>query len=116
MAIFNGSEGGPIPLQEAAAWTANYRKKQDTLAAEAEKPKKYVKAHMFGREWIEKILQQENCVGIRMYYALDEVGTQQLILVGVDENGTDMEDGEIVDRSALCPPTCSSGDLGGGIG
>ncbi|MDX5422433.1 MAG: hypothetical protein LPK07_12465 [Hymenobacteraceae bacterium] len=99
MAMYNGSEGEEVSLKEAAAWTRNYRSQQADKAAT-------VKAHFFGQEILQKILSQEKCVGMRMYYGLDGTGGKQLILVGVDADGNDLEDGVIADRSKVCPPDC----------
>lgn len=104
MATFNGSEGGPIPLPLAMEWTANYRK----TIKEGE-----TRAHFFGRETYERLLDEDKCVGIRAYYAIDNKGAKQLLLVGVDENGNDIlpnengdGGGEIMDNSSACPPNC----------
>ena len=93
---FNGSEGGPIPLDKASAWTANYRKRKANE----------VKAHYFGKDIINKILGQNGCVGIRMYYALNDGGEKQLVLVGVDAEENDLFRGVIADLSFACPPSC----------
>ena len=106
MLYYNGSEGDAITLDEAAALTANYR---ESLADTVET----VKAHFFGRNILQQILDQENCVGIRMYYGLDENGGKQLVLVGVDPAGQDMEAGLIADRSRVCPPDCTVSTLNG---
>ena len=106
MLYYNGSEGEAIALSEAAALTANYRESQgDTTGT--------VKAHFFGRDILQNILDQENCVGIRMYYGLDENGGRQLVLVGVDQAGQDMENGLVADRSRVCPPDCIVSTLNG---
>jgi hypothetical protein len=93
---FTGNEGEEFPLSTAAEWTANYR---------IENPNG-VKAHFFGHVIIERILAQLGCVGIRCYYALDENGKQQLIIVGVDSNENDLYEGVIAERSLTCPPRC----------
>ncbi len=93
---FTGNEGEELPLSTAAQWTANYR---------IENPNG-VKAHFFGHVIIERILAQPGCVGIRCYYALDENGKQQLIIVGVDSNENDLYEGVIAERSFACPPFC----------
>lgn len=117
MATFNGSESGPIPLPTAKQWTANYRKtisEGDTLA------------HYFGGQIIQRLLDQDKAVGIRAYYAIDDKGKKQLLLVGVDENGenllplegaaaksaaADADDPIIVDYSKPCPSYCPSNPL-----
>jgi hypothetical protein len=57
-----GREGAEIDLQLAASWTKNYREKHpgETIS------------QFFGKEILEKILSQENCLGIRFYYAHDK--------------------------------------------
>ena len=57
-----GKEGSPIDLDVAANWTKNYRDKH---------PKETI-SQFFGKEILEKILTQENCLGIRFYYAYDK--------------------------------------------
>ncbi|MBC5992669.1 hypothetical protein [Pontibacter cellulosilyticus] len=108
MATFNGSEGASIDRAEAAKWTANYRSRANTETNGAS-----VKAHFYGREILQKLLDQPGCMGIRMYYARDGKGQKQLVLVGADAEGNDMED-LVVDSSKVCPPDCSTGgDLNG---
>lgn len=96
---FTGKENHDITLAEAAAWTANYRGKNPAPA---------VKAHFFGKDAIQAILDQENCVGIRIYYALDPKGVKQLIIVGADEAERDLFEGKLAERSWPCPPFCDS--------
>lgn len=96
---FTGNEDHSFPLETAAEWTKNYRDSAGTNA---------VKGHYFGGTFISEILAQQNCVGIRIYYALDENGAKQLIIVGVDSNENDLEDGLIAERSVACPPTCGN--------
>ncbi len=97
---FTGNEAEEFPLGTAAEWTKNYRdtiEKGDTIA------------HFFGRNIIEQILAQEGCMGIRIYYALDENGKKQLIIVGADAHENDQYQQTIAERSLNCPPfNCSS--------
>ncbi|MCO5235888.1 MAG: hypothetical protein M9933_06425 [Chitinophagaceae bacterium] len=44
-------------------------------------------AHFVGRSIIEKILEQPDCVGIRMYKALNAKGEQTYVFVGIDGQG-----------------------------
>lgn len=96
---FTGEENHDITLAEAATWTANYR---------AANPSPAVKAHFFGRNAIQAILNQENCVGIRIYYALDTHGVKQLVIVGADAAEKDLYEGKLAERSWPCPPFCDS--------
>lgn len=96
---FNGTEGGPITLEAAAAMTACYRKLHPNQT----------EAHFFGRENILALLNQTGCMGIRVYYGDKPSGGKELILVGVDANENDMLE-LIMDLSKHCPPTCSNGN------
>ena len=111
MANFNVSAGGSIPLATAKRWAANYRA---TI-----KPGEH-EAHYFGAESINRVLNEDNSVGLRIYYAIDDEGKKQVLLIGVDAEGNNLlpeegaaakattEDGGpiIVDQSVPCPPNC----------
>ena len=106
--LFDGSEGDPIDLKTATRWAANYKA---TLANPEE-----IRAHFFGTEIIQQLLNESGCVGIRIYYALDDNGVKKLLLVGVDAAGEDLrpadestmgEGGNVVaDFSFPCPDYC----------
>jgi hypothetical protein len=105
---FDGTEGDPIDLVTAKRWKANF--KETTQSPED------ILGHFFGTEGIQQLLNEAGCVGIRIYYALDDEGNKKLLLVGVDENGDDLIpseteslDGEgniILDYSWPCPDYC----------
>lgn len=109
----NGTEGDPISLETAKRWAQNYKA---TLKSQEEH-----RGHFFGFEIIEQILKEESCVGIRIYYGVDDNGKRQLLLVGVNANGDDLlplpggrvdGDGDIVaDASLPCPDMCGKGGL-----
>lgn len=96
---FTGNEAEEFPLETAAEWTKNYR---ETINPGD------VHAHFFGKNIIQKILDQEGCMGIRIYYALDESGKKQLIIVGADAEENDIYNGVIAERSYTCPPFCAT--------
>jgi hypothetical protein len=98
--MFTGAEGEQISLATAAEWTANFR---------AENPGA-IRAYFYGNSILQDILDQENCVGIRFYYAIDNEDVPQLVLVGVDQYGNDITDGIVADRGQPCPTYCDSGD------
>jgi hypothetical protein len=77
---FTGKEAEEFPLDTAAEWTANYRNANPGA----------VKAHFIGRDLINKMLEQDGCMGLRIYYALDENGNKQLIIVGADQEENDL--------------------------
>lgn len=93
---FDGTEGSPIALEVAAEATARYRA---TGAG--------IHAHFFGRDILQDILDQDDCMGIRMYYGMDEDGVSQLILVGANAEEEDLYDGIVADRSVPCPNRCA---------
>lgn len=116
MATFNESAGEPIPLATAKQWTANYR--ATIKPGETE-------AHYFGAAIINRVLNEDRSVGLRIYYAIDGQGKKQLLLVGVDAEGNNLlpEDGAaanattddggpiIVDNSLPCPQFCGNKPL-----
>lgn len=65
-------------------------------------------AHFFGKTAIQDILDQEDCVGIRLYYGLDADGVKQIIAVGVLANENDMYTGLLAERTKRCPQDCSA--------
>jgi len=97
---FTGDEAEQIPLDLAARWTRNFREKHPDET----------KAHFFGRNIVQKILDQEGCMGIRLFYALDEDSQKQLVMVGADADANDQVDEVIVDRGFPCPDQCGKAD------
>ena len=93
---FTGNEDHSITLTEAATWTRNYREANSGAT----------KGHFFGKAAIQAILNQTNCVGIRIYHALDDRGAKQLIVSGALANENDMYTGLLAERSILCPTHC----------
>jgi hypothetical protein len=93
---FTGKEDHSFPLAQAAEWTANYRKQHPGET----------QGHYFGEHALKQIMNQHHCVGIRIYYALNEQGEKQLIIVGVDKHENDLFQGLLAERSVACPPFC----------
>lgn len=95
--VFNGKEEHQITLDEAIKLIQNYKNKQSNSE---------IKAHYFGKDALLKLLEQDGCVGIRIYYAAQDDGTPELVMVGVNENGKDLTSGVILERNWPCPPYC----------
>ena len=93
---FTGNEDHSISLQEAADWTENYRDKNPGE----------IKAHFFGKTTLQAILDQEDCVGIRIYYALNDEGKKCLVLTGANANEEDLYNGVLAEKGKTCPPNC----------
>jgi len=71
-----------VKLEDAKRFITNYQKVN-----------KKVEAFMYEKVKIEKILGQEGCTGIRIYYGLKDNGSyyeNTLIIVGTDANGKDI--------------------------
>ncbi len=95
--MFKGNEGEKITLQEAVKYTKNYRNSEKADA---------IKAEFIGRELLNEVLNQKECVGIRFYFGKHENGNLNLVAVGCDENGEDLYEGIILEKVAPCPPYC----------
>lgn len=94
---FNGTEGEVISLEIASEWTAAYRGQNSDEEGNAV---------FFGRDHLLRILSQEDCMGIRIYFGVDDKSKKALILVGADSQENDQTSGVIVDRGVWCPTIC----------
>jgi hypothetical protein len=97
-----------------------YEKGAKMIKAHYDQNQDDIVAHFMGRDIIEGILAQPGVNGIRMFYALNEVGLRQLVLVGTDEKGNNVlnystvgDDGQITKKVGIvaggvrsCPPYC----------
>ena len=61
----------------------------------------------FHADQVQALLDQRECVGLRYYHGLDEVGAPSLILVGMDPEGADMTEGTMLEEHFTCPPICA---------
>lgn len=93
---FNGTEGGLISLSQASEMTADYRNSNPGG----------LKGHFFGKDILLELLDQPSCKGIRIYYAENSKGRQELVLVGADASENDILE-KIADLSTPCPNRCS---------
>jgi hypothetical protein len=92
-----------IDLEKAAALTTAY---QNTIPQQNGQFTKSV-AFVYYKEELFKILDQEECEGVRIYPGYDENENLQLVIVGIDQNGDDMYQGFIMDKGRTCPQICS---------
>jgi len=77
-------------------------------------------AHFVGKDIILKVLAQPGVVGMRMFYAVNDLGLRHLVIVGTDATGKNVVEystvnnegemiknkGVIVAASRTCPPYC----------
>ncbi len=92
--MFTGNEDQQITLTEASDLNRNYRTSNPGQT----------QGHYFSRRTLEAILAQDGCVGVRVYYALDNNGGKELTIVGVESNENDLYNGFIGDRTYKNPP------------
>ncbi|WP_298220562.1 hypothetical protein [Flavobacterium sp.] len=91
--------GGEITLAEAQEYVNAFRAKYP----------QEVKAFFIGAVNITKILNQENCIGIRIYNGYnDKENRMNQIMVGVDKDEKDMTKGVIMNRMVSCPYNCDN--------
>ncbi len=98
-AQYTGNENHVITLDKAVKFIQNFKSHPASPT---------IKGGYFGRNIFEKILAQSDCVGIRYYYAALDDGSPTLVLVGVNHNGNDIEQGVIGEITIPCPPYCDS--------
>ncbi len=95
--LYTGRENHVISLDKARRLTEAYQN--------AAKTGDMVGAYL-GKDIFQKILNQQECVGIRIYNAVSESGSPTFVIVGVDGNGNDIIGGPIGDEVKPCPPYC----------
>lgn len=88
-----------IPLDQAADLTRRYR-----LSV----PPGSTIAGMYHRGALDGILAQPGCAGIRFYFGRQADGELTLVVVGVDQDGIDLVQGDIIDVHYPCPPFCGA--------
>lgn len=66
-----------------------------------------IKSFFAGINKINRIFGQDDCIGIRFYNGVDSVtGKNNLVLVGVNQNGEDITSGVILEDLVTCPNYC----------
>lgn len=93
---FNGNEGEQISLTQGAELTGRYQTSNPDS----------VKGIFFGREKIRALLDQPDCMGVRIYLGQDAQGNPSLVLVGADAQENDLLE-FVLDVGHRCPPSCS---------
>lgn len=112
MSTFDGTEGSYISQSQAKTLGTNYTS-SNRFAQTG-----YIKAHFLGNEKLEELLNQQSCVGLRIYYAtkieISTAQTPEIVVVGVDSSGNDiLGNNLILDASLPCPPACP--ETGGSV-
>ena len=96
-ARYTGNENHNITLMEAQEMIHQFQ---------MENPGQDIKGGYFGKAAFMRVLNQDDAVGIRYYFGINEKGQPNLVLVGVDKHGNDMVEGELAERALPCPTYC----------
>jgi hypothetical protein len=91
---FTGTENHTISLQDASALTANHRANHPGA----------IKGFYYSKQAILAILNQTDCVGIRVYYGEDDNDIPKLVIAGVEANEDDLDTGLLAEFGHPCPP------------
>lgn len=102
MDVLSVNDGDFVTLSEGADYTAAYRDQFPSMDG-------VIKGLFVGRNKINALLNQENVVGLRIYFGLNEEGLPNLVIVGAKATGDDVTS-LIVERLKPCPPSCGSGN------
>lgn len=115
-----------ISLEEAKKMTKKFREEKDIIVKDEFKGKHLIPhCESFDRAAFDKLLQREDCKGVRIYYGMKQDDQRvHAIIVGFDAEGkdilpttsiaTDGTDPVIVEAGAGCPTDCPpSSDLNG---
>jgi hypothetical protein len=97
MMTFTGKEKHIVRVEDARQWAENYRETA---------PKAATFGGYFGKLSLLAILNQPGCVGIRYYHGRDSSGKEQLVIIGVREDGSELVDGYVASLPVACPPEC----------
>ncbi|MCP4582456.1 MAG: hypothetical protein GY839_12665 [candidate division Zixibacteria bacterium] len=101
------THGSTITKQAAATITKDFRDATGSGSISFDNGSgTQLKGELFDKGCFGDILEQQGCEGIRIYYGLNANSKFCLVLVGVNSNGDDMEDGEIFEIGSNCPPNC----------
>jgi hypothetical protein len=107
---YSPHSGGFISLTEARDGISEYK------ASDAFDANQHYKAHYFGSDHVKTLLEQNDCIGIRIWYGIGpnefDASAPQLYIVGVDSNGNDIlptGNEKILDHSLPCPTYCPTG-------
>ena len=89
--------GEVITLNEAVNYAHSFQERQPEA----------IKSFFVGTNKLNRIIEQEGCIGVRIYNGYDPVTNKEnRVLVGVDASGEDISNGIIVEYLNPCPTDC----------
>jgi hypothetical protein len=101
---FSKTDGAGITETKAQEWAKRFRDKHPG--------KTDVIARFIGTDMVKKILEQDQCVGMRIYFGYDETGQIQVFLCGARADGSNIwpdaagSPAVLMDGTLACPPYC----------
>lgn len=99
-----------ITLHQAIDMTLQYRKDMESILDPQFQNKGILPlSETFNREGFDRLLAQDGCQGIRLYYSMDEKLKLHIIVVGVNESNEDIlvdQDALIIESAVRCPAVC----------
>lgn len=108
-----------IALPRAIEMTSLYRSQKENILALAFKNQNILPVcETFNRTDLDTVLSHNGCVGLRVYFGMDELLKVRVIMVGVNENNEDMlpvtsaletdsdTGDDILEEGHRCPPAC----------
>jgi hypothetical protein len=95
---FTGNEDHQIDLTDASRYTENFR---DTI--DPSDPDQTI-GEYFSKAYLLQLLGQANCVGVRVYYGLNDDGKRALVISGVKANQDDLYNGTLAEHGLTVPP------------
>jgi len=113
-----------ISLATAQAMTARFRAEKENILAPAYRGQNILSiCETFNREPFDSVLAEEGCVGLRIYFGMEEDLKVKVIIVGVDADNkdilpsqsarrtTDDPDTGIIELGRPCPDFCPNPPL-----
>jgi hypothetical protein len=107
-----------ISLEDAVDMTTLYRQDKETILSSTYQNHNILpKCETFERDYFDDVLAQSGCVGIRIYYGMDENNKVHAIVVGVNGDDEDIifpntDNSLIIEEAKRCPDDCPpSSDL-----
>lgn len=80
-----------ITLDKAKQMNARYRAEKENILAPGYKGQNILAVcESFDRSAFDRLLAQEDCAGIRIYYGMDDDNKIHAVVVGYDENDRDI--------------------------
>src|SRR5690606_22056327 len=92
-----GNEDHEISLDTASEWNARFR-----ATIGSSDPDQTI-SHFFGKEYLLSILNQTDCVGLRIYHALDSDNNRHLVICGAKANEDDLYLGVLAEHALKGP-------------